>query len=386
MAKRVFRRLRVPPGVKPGIQMSSGDGGPPDGPMIYIADRAEPGVISLRRWYIPEGPTKHDRVGVPITTYSEDSAPRYGPWRQNPFGGKWGWAVYSIPEKEWKNRGLKGKDDKARIRPYLELVPKSQKVQLKPIGTLPQGDPLLSHTRWYRPWVSDECIAELIRDASVDLLFSVPPDQRVVVDYEATPRLYTKIFPIREISNVFRANYSCEMEPPKGMSLREAANTLGFEDQFGAINTAPENLYRAWKRRSRAASDKRQRLLNAAYHRTLLHRFLRMDRLTPVIENEALDAEIERRAQLIQAYRAFVFNRIGCPVGLNETLLKANNLMVKKLVDRNVHNAGFIRYGKKAGKFGNWLFRRVLLKTPGECQPSGIAGLDGLLAAVDELR
>lgn len=368
----------------------------PDGPMIYIAERAEPGVVNLRRWFIRQDVTKYKRVGSPTSVFTENQGEsKHGPWRTNPFGGKYGWTLHAMGKSAWKERGLTGTDDAKRLLEPFKRIPPEQRVHLQPRGYLPgpepdtgyPGDPLLSGSSKFRPWVSDECIAGLIRAASPKLRFSVRAKQRELLPGSGGQRQYAEIFPIRYLQQAFQEGHQCDLVIPQGVSLSQAAKALGFADLRKVISIAPEKLYEAWRSRSERANDRQQRLLNLVYHRVLLHRFLRMRRLTPVIEgNRELSIEIERRARLMQAYRVFVFDRQGCPVAINTALLEANNLQVKTLMDKQIPHAEFTRYGPKARKFGAWVFTDVLRKRISECRSREVYGLEGLLAAAEELR
>lgn len=371
---RVVRRRPLPSGVSPGARM-------PGGPIVFLAERAEPGVVLLKRWTIGFGPTAHPRVEPDV------ARARRG---ENPFAGRTGWTLHAMGPKAEAERGMKGTDAASRLRHWFVRLPREQRVALRPAGFLPAGDPLRAPGTKFRQWVSDECIATLVRAAAAGdkdiapLRFAVLPKQQLLL-----PETRTKIaiYPIAELQKVFAANGAgCRLEAPSGVTLEQAAKALGFPDLRKPLSVGAGGLYEAWRSRAARATERQRLLLNVAYHRILLHRFLQRRRLTPPMRGE-VGRELERRANLVQAYRVFVFDRRGCPVGINVPLLEANNLTLKTIVNRKVPHAGFTRSDQKRVRdFGAWLFTDVLNKAITECKPSGLAGLAQLLAAVDELR
>lgn len=381
---RVVRRAReakLPEGVRAGQRM-------PGGPLIYLAERAEPNVVLLKRWTIGWGPTEHPRVERDVRRSARS---------ENPYAGRSGWTLYAMGPKAERERGLKGPDAASRLRHWFVRIPQEHRISLRPVGFVPPGDPLRAPGNQFRQWVGDECIVSLIRAGAQGagdvkpLRFAVMPKQSVLIP---ETRQRVDIYPIAELARVFAADNTCRLEAPHGVTLKAAANALGFADLRKPLSTAPENVYEAWRSRSARADPQQRLLLNVAYHRILLHRFLQRRRLTPKLigskRRKQISDSVERRAALTQAYRVFVFDRRGCPVGLNVPLLEANNLTVtgpKGLINRKVPHAGFTRSDqKRVREFGAWLFTDVLHKAITECKPESISGLAELLAVADQLR
>lgn len=413
VVRRVVKREPLPEGFRVGIQI-------PDGPLLYIADRPAPGGIILRRWTFREGPTLFSKVGAPIrqahsseidprslTTDQQRRLPSAEPgvekrpqfWRTNPFEGQSGWTLYAMGTKAWMERGLTGTDDAAALRYWYKRIPVEERIGLPPNWFLPKTkgpndklvrDPLSSPDERWRPWVSDRAITSLIRAASKGapgiqpLKFAVPPEQ----DARSGGHAF-KIQPMSILRNLFSEGETVEVQRQQGLTLREAVKVLrGTDAAYQSwINKKPELLYEAWRSQVMSATPAQQQILNLAYHRILLWRFLQKRRLTP----NSYPPELERHAQLIQAYRVFVFNRMGCPVGLNTRLLKLNGVDVSSLQNRNIPYASYLRFSDaKAHKWGEWLYSRVLNKASVECRayqaPIEIDGLSELLAHAEAMR
>lgn len=366
----------LPPGVTPGVKL-------PDGLTLYIADRPEPNVVLLYRWYIPEGPTAYDRVGQRTGEFY-----RGYPLYTNPFGGKWGWTLNAMGKKAEAERELTGPSAADRLRHWFVQLPAEGRVALQPAHLVGPGDPLRAAGSVFRQWVADDCIAALVRAGAqgspqvAPLLFAVQPRQTLRLGEGKT----TTVYPIQDLVRIMQEpSEDCALERP-GMTLSEAATLLGFPDKYKPLSVGADGLYDAWRVRARVARGRAQLEVNAAYHRILLHRFLRQKRLTPRVPGRGdLSRAIERRANLLQAYRVFVFDRRGCPVGLNVPLLEANHIGVKSILDKQVTHAGFTALSDRAKKFGGWLFTDVLDKAIVECKPQGIQGLDALLAAAERI-
>jgi hypothetical protein len=373
-----------------------------DGSMIYISERAAPNVVLLERWAIGFGPTLHPRIGGKGIIVDPDTGMTSRAHSENPYAGRTGWVLRAMGPKAEAERGLRGPDAASRLRHWFVRLPDEHRVALYPpmrgpnSPGLPKGDPLRAPGSTFRQWVGDECITTLIKLASAGspqvkpLLFAVKPSQRAMIP---ETRQVLTIYPIQDMQRVFqRYAKGCALRPPSGMSLKQAGvQALGFETMLKAKSAGAGIVYEAWRARSLQATPKQRLILNTAYHRLLLRRFLDNRPLTPKAHprkpRSAVSAETERRANLIQAYRVFVFDRRGCPVGINVPLLEANNIRIKSVLDRKITHADFTRGQAKAKVWGAWLFTDVLNKRISECRPAEqIHGLAELLAVVDRFE
>jgi len=412
----------------------------PGGPLVYIAKKPHPGFILLQRWTFNFGPTEHrdvvarDRARAPDPDARSDrSFPLEpepiveglgAPQVPNPYGGQSGWILRGAGKAAYKDHGLVG-DDGATLRFWYVRVPNSDRITLFPkqgLNTrkwgLPAGDPLRAAGRLAGRWVSDEYITTLVAYAARGLPPKVPPLNFAVLPTqgdrsakEPGPDLAppTAFSPIQALYELFSTGVKQELQAPKGLSLLDAATALGFGGSKPAgmskeearrwrqkvltspLNSSPALLFEMWRRRSERATANQRLILNEAYHRILVAKFLKLGkrgkpRLTPPTKgNKRLDAEIEARANLIQAYRVFVFDRNGCPVGLNQAFIETMGIRINTLRDRNVPYARYLR-GGLAKKWTAWLYAEVLNKSPQECT-SGVvlSGLEELLVAVNGL-
>jgi hypothetical protein len=409
---------------------------PHGGPPIYIATRAQPGYVVLQRFTINFGQTSQRDIVARARRerphellIEREEIDGFGAFRvDNPYGGRSGWLLHGSGTAAYRDHGKVG-DDAATLRHWYKRLPITERVSFFPHEDkrswgVPSGDPLLSPSKSRADrWVSDECITMLIRSATSGfaggrgkLRFAVLPRQveRGAADVFKSERgggdrpilaPATAISPIEVLRNIFdvaKGKKQCRLTVPKGLSLLQAANILGWSAPPGAtakesrrvlnkpLDVGAETLYEHWRVGMRAASSDHHRLLlNMAYHRALAHRFLTgkksRPRLTPRTSGDArLDAEIERRANLVQAYRVFIFDR-GCPVGINLPFVEANGFKIKDLLERRVPYASFTK-GSRAARWTFWLYDFVLQKGVQQCKPGAMPGLADLLAQVDQLR
>ena len=197
---------------------------------ILIRKEAEPGIVVLARYEIPDRPTAHP-AGGPIVGY-RDGFPR----RENPFALARGWLVRATGPQAEGERGVTGDGPSTadRVRAWYRRIPKGSKIDLRPPGYLPVDDPLLARTDRFERFVTDECILTLIVYASrgnpgiglAPVRFAVQPEYHARIQVGGQRRVHT-VRPIEELRQLFelyrRGHIQCPLADPRGMTLQEAA-------------------------------------------------------------------------------------------------------------------------------------------------------------------
>ena len=338
----------------------------------------------------------------------------------NPYGGQVGWELYATGQStralpdgsrmpsgaEAGREDISGVDGARRIRFWFSQLPENKRTHFDP--GLRKGDPMRSSRSW-RPWVNQDCIGRLIREASAGIrgrvdpvIFAIRTSQKMVNPDTGIPET---IYPLRELEGDWMIPPGkCMDRVYRGITLEAAVRRLtgtrkasgyycndyyddgvclGSDTPFRTvIASSPEKIYELWRDAYAAVPDQYKAEVNAAYHRILLWRFLNRRKLTP--GKGRGNAAIERNANLIQAYRAFVFNSNGCPVAINTNLLRVNGVKLGPIRKKKVPWAQFSTSGDRERRFGEWLFK-ILNKDPASCK-TRIDGLSELLAAVDVMR
>ena len=214
-----------------------------------------------------------------------------------------------------------------RISRVFSRIPSSAKIWLSP-RIEDKNDPLRTPSAYvvyglttgFIPFIKDDCLMPLLRGgAAIGLEFEVSTDPNK-----------KGVLPIEELLSVASdfnpEEPSCSLTPERGFSFEKAAIVLKFQNRLEAIAAGPANLYNAYL--NVVTSDERA---HEAYHRILFEKFLRQKRLAPRAMNSKLDKELNRRANLLQAHRLFVFTPEGDPVALNRSLLDEYGLTIDRL-------------------------------------------------------
>lgn len=201
-------------------------------------------------------------------------------------------------------------------------------------GSMSKSDPLHSvgHDR-FQAWLNESCVPWLVVNGTkLGLKFAVPPFDRS--DLERTPSRFeespattlAKLVAsyVRDPQNFVSVFGECSISPVREQGIRSSGYVLDLKKTEG-ISVNAETLYNHYRWSLKHSADKAA--VHAAYHRILLHRFLRRRALVP--KTGPLDAvgnAAERRARLLQAHRVLVFNSEGCPVSFNQQALEANGI------------------------------------------------------------
>lgn len=231
-----------------------------------------------------------------------------------------------------------------RISRVFSRIPSSAKIWLSP-RIENKNDPLRTPSAYvvyglttgFIPFIKDDCLMPLLRGgAAIGLEFEVADIQDDL-----------KVPPINELLSVASEfdpeEPSCSLMAERGLSFEKAASILKFQNRLEAIAAGPANLYNAYL--NVVTSDDRA---HEAYHRILFEKFLRQKRLAPKAMNSKLDKELNRRANMLQAHRLFVFTPDGTPIALNRSLIEEYELSITR-VNR-----------LRADSWGRWLIQDVL--------------------------
>ena len=320
-------------------------------PPPILPDDATPEQIanykraSLRWW---ERKTKHEEMFASISVR--------------------GWRMRALsPAKEIEITGH-SEGTQAKLAALFKRIPKDQKTWLQS-AHIPYDDPyawLVTNEKnaLWTPWVKPECIAWLVVEgAKIGLYFaaraypgsdpSLPNDARMLQF---------------DVQKYLAGEVTCSPNPVRKKGLRESDEVLLLRP-LESMSMSPGNLFQKYQEALRATGDKAE--VHEAYHRVLLHRFLRRRLLVPTEKRSSvIGKEAERRANMLQAHRVFVFNRDGCPKRLNLNFLKANGIGLKELeaknptlvYSRNLQNQYLVT------EWTNWLFTTVLGKDPKSCR------------------
>jgi len=240
---------------------------------------------------------------------------------------------------------------------------------------LVSSDPLWTPGRMqFQPWFTESCAPWIILEGTrLGLRFALQqydrsnPQARPPGKYDWTQAEYLSrlIESYLRDPERFRDLFgACYVGPDRERGLVASTKTLDLEKTQG-ISINAETLYNHYRWALKHNEDKAA--VHRAYHRILLHRFLRRRRLTPggPYTGGVADAA-ERRAKLLQAHRVLVFNSQGCPVAWNETELAANG--IDKETIRKVYGNTTLVFGNRVPKdiganvsvWTRWLYEEVL--------------------------
>jgi hypothetical protein len=243
-------------------------------------------------------------------------------------------------------------------------------------GPLPSTDPFWTPARTrFQPWLTEACAPWIVIEGTrAGLRFAVQqydrehPEARPSSKYVLTPAqrlarlVESYVRDPQRFSDLFGKCNVADRE--KGLML--ATRILDLGNRTAGISVAAETLYNHYRWALKNASDKDS--IHRAYHRILLHRFLRRRPLTPVGSYVGGVREAaERRAKLLQAHRVLVFNSQGCPVAWNEVELSANGIDKETL--RKVYGNATLLFAKSVpsdlsasvvGAWTKWLYEEVL--------------------------
>lgn len=243
-------------------------------------------------------------------------------------------------------------------------------------------DPKGKEPAW-TPWVSHECIGWLVTEgAKLGLHFAAraidPPDPTRVLPARSL---------IEDIVTYIADPASCRVRPPREKSIRSAARILGM-NELQPLSAGAGELYEAYRSALRASDDKTD--VHEAYHRVLLHRFLRRRRLVPkLVRSSQIGDAAERRANLLQAHRVFVFNSSGCPMRFNQRVLEANGIKADDQLEALAAKNPLLMYDRDPrGQYlvkdwTQWLFEKVLELDPKKCREIFTGHIEGLHALAE---
>lgn len=344
-------------------------------PAITVISGASPGVVLLLRYQIAQGRTVYNRMPryQDVMTPEQihifrtqrrirgDSDEEIGiklSDRMNLFSGRDGWILRATGARAEGRADTTAK----RLLAAVQLIPQTKRTWLSP--NLPKTDPYRTPQAYglnFLPWIEHDCVGTLIREGSKTGLRWGTYEQQRYFDQESHQELVIKPLPM--LQRAAASPEGCEIVPPRsGLTLLEAGRILGLLTRTSAIDMGSTALYNTYLVRLKA-SPKSAADIHAAYHRVLMHRFLRRTRLSPTIDTDRnRSLELERRACLLQAHRLFVFDRFGCPVSLNDSLIRAYELDLRALQKRSVTQPRYVK-----DSWSVWLYNFVLRKTPDAC-------------------
>lgn len=387
----------VPVGVVPGTRIT-----------IFESDTPHPGVVLLTPHEINPGPTKRNASGVRgeqgrNTVAGGDDGPSdlfgFGAptdkerlkllqqeWEkklresertqsrssvaQRGGGPVEGWRLRALsPQNEIRISGQDHNTQSVTTSLWKRIPPGTQKAWLEP--NLPKGDPYRSpDSATYQAWVRETCIPWLVVEGSKQGL-------KFAANTKGTHEWRPALRLISLVGGYVRnpSSFDCKTVQLREKGVRLSSRVLGF-NELQALSAGAEELYQAYIETLRRSSDKAE--VHDAYHRILLHRFLRRRPLTP--RGVGPDRAAERRANMLQARRLFVFNSYGCPVSINKTTLEQNGIKVTSLGERDVT---LIR-GRRSivEQWTRWLYDFVLEVPTTDCMSASVVqGLEGLAVA-----
>lgn len=277
-----------------------------------------------------------------------------------------GWRMRALSAESEVEFGGKNLGTQAKLSALFRRIPPEQKAWLEgPSKWMQKNDPYfwLARTRnrefAWTPWVKPECAAWLVVEgAKLGLFFAA----------RATEGLKEAEELKLDVNQYLRGDISCEVRPPRDLSIGGAARVFGL-NRYEPLSMSAMGLFEVYQRALKEATNKRD--VHEAYHRILLHRFLRRRLLVPTsTRSSEIGKESERRANLLQAHRVFVFNSNGCPTRLNSTFLESNGIGIKELLAKNP----LLMYSRDprnrylVNEWTAWLFRDVLKKDPDDCR------------------
>lgn len=279
-----------------------------------------------------------------------------------------GWRMRALSaEKEIELTG-QSEGTQAKLSALFKRIPRDQKTWLQS-AHIPYGDPYAwlvtsEKSAVWTPWVKPECVAWLVAEgAKIGLYFaaraypgsdpSLPNDARMLQF---------------DVQKHLTGDTSCSPNPVRKKSVRDSDEVLSLRP-LESMSMSPGNLFQKYQEALRSTGDKAE--AHEAYHRILLHRFLRRRLLVPTEKRSSvIGKDAERRANMLQAHRVFVFNRDGCPTRFNLNFLRANGIGLKELgarnptqvYSRNLQNQYIVN------EWTNWLYVTVLGKDPRSCR------------------
>jgi hypothetical protein len=278
-----------------------------------------------------------------------------------------GWRMRALSAEKERELFDQSSGAAATVAALFKRIPKDQKAWLQS-GDVPYEDPYRflqtkkGERGIYTPWVRSDCIGWLVAEAAkLGVYFSTKPPKKVTDPSEASQ---LKL----DVENYLSGKTQCAPKVVREKGVRASARVLKIGD-LQPLSISALNLFLVYQEALREADDKNE--VHEAYHRILLHRFLRRRTLVPQASRTSrIGEEAERRAQLLQAHRVFVFDQRGCPTRLNQRLLEANGIDINALgkknplliYERNLKNQYIVNEWTK------WLFEDVLRKDPVECR------------------
>ena len=291
-----------------------------------------------------------------------------------------GWRVRALSNEMEEKIAGESYNTAHILSSLVRRIPTSQRAWLQSNMMAP-GDPY----SWLRTesgrkgiwtlWIRPECLGWLVTEgAKLGIFFGAPPSNNPNFPSQAQE---LKLDVQKYISGEFR----CATRVARGLGVRSAAKILGA-DPLEPLSMSAMKLFIAYQTALRTSDDRSA--VHEAYHRLLLARFLRRRSLVPQGTRAShVGSEAERRANLLQAHRVFVFNRSGCPVKLNKNFLDANGIEIGSLLTKNPMLV-YMRNTQNqyiVDKWTRWLFEEVLRRDPVECRTVLTSeSIDGLLA------
>lgn len=267
-------------------------------------------------------------------------------------------------------------------------------------GALPSSDPFWTPARTrFQPWFTEACAPWIVIEGTrLGLRFAVQQYDRE--HPEAVPPSRYDLTPAQRLARVvesyvrdpqrFRDLFGkCNVGPDRERGLTASTKVLDLGARTEAISVSAETLYNHYRWALKNSTDKDA--VHRAYHRILLHRFLRRRPLTPGGPYiGGVREAAERRAKLLQAHRVLVFNSQGCPVAWNEVELAANGIDKETL--RKVYGNATLLFGRSVpadlsagvvGVWTKWLYEQVLEMDMRSCARSVAfaAGVEALAGA-----
>lgn len=366
-----WQSLVRPVGVVPGTAIT-----------IYESKTPQPGYVLLIPWGICPGPTssKSERGenrlagGDRKRIVSESSQGGVVPKKNRgsvskckPIAGgdpKSGFILRAMSEVTEAEKI--GSDEslgtQAKISKLFRLI-SEKKTWLEP--RLEPGDPYKApFSLGYTAWVDEDCVPWLIVEGSKLGLKFAGRDERT---FEGTT---TANYLISLVSFYLRnpEQFECGIKREREPGLRLSSRTLNIPGTE-SIGMGAGELYERYRSALMSASDPSE--VHRAYHRILLHRFMRRRRLTPQARAtraaDRVSDAIERRANLLQAHRLFVFNSRGCPVRINAEVLYDSGIDIvaigsKRPILPTIQGT--------VDAWTKWLYEDILEIKPEKCMPT----------------
>lgn len=300
-----------------------------------------------------------------------------------------GWRLRALSPNSEIAIGGKNYGTQEKLSSLFRRIGQDQRTWLEGPEYMGRGDPyfFVSHKQHPRhskdrfaftPWVKSECIGWIIVEGSkLGLKFAV----RALPEGVPPEKIAEARYLVQDVLDYRDGKFRCEVKPPREKSVRDASETLGIGG-LEALSMSALKLFENYQSALRDSADKQD--VHEAYHRILLHRFLRRRTLVPVGSRTSKIGEMaERRANLLQAHRVFVFDGNGCPTRLNTRFLQANGIDVYKLMLKRP-TLTFMRNPRNeylVNEWTKWLFEDVLGKDQADCRAIySSESLTGLMA------